>query len=98
MTGAVEDVLDRGVRGERALWLAVLEDAVRLYVGGDPRASAWLFGEGSGFAWVCEILGLEPFAVRRQILARKVEQNGAPVVQADLFAGRIEPLDLGRTA
>ena len=64
----------RGVAltGVRALMLAMLEDAVRAYLGGESRdhlqAAAWI---GSGrsrwvfsFHTVCETLGLEPSAVR----------------------------------
>jgi hypothetical protein len=64
----------RGVAlsGVRALMLAILEDAVRAYLGPalrqreqakgwiDSRQSRWVFS----FATVCESLGLEPAAVR----------------------------------
>jgi len=58
--------------GIRALMLAMLEDAVRAYLGSEPREreqaiewfdshrSRWVFS----FATVCETLGLEPSAVR----------------------------------
>jgi hypothetical protein len=57
--------------GVKALMLAMLEDAVRAYLGNEPRDSAdaeewigsrrrWLFA----FPTVCETLGLEPEAAR----------------------------------
>jgi hypothetical protein len=58
--------------GVRALMLAMLEDAVRAYVGGEPRpraeAAGWIDSGRSrwvfSFNTVCETLGLEPTAVR----------------------------------
>jgi hypothetical protein len=58
--------------GVRALMLAMLEDAVRAYVGSIPRhrdeAQGWIDSRKSrwvfSFATVCETLGLEPAAVR----------------------------------
>lgn len=58
--------------GVRALMLAMLEDAVRAYLGPMPRqraeAEGWIDSGRSrwvfSFASVCETLGLEPSAVR----------------------------------
>ncbi len=58
--------------GIRALMLAMLEDAVRAYLGADQRecdeAEAWIERTRHrwvfSFATVCETLGLEPPAVR----------------------------------
>lgn len=58
--------------GVRALMLAMLEDAVRAYLGPLPRqraeAEGWIDSGRSrwvfSFATVCETLGLEPSAVR----------------------------------
>lgn len=67
--------------GVRALMLAMLEDAVRAYLGSEERgraqATEWFDSHRSrwvfSFATVCETLGLEPAAVRvalRRLAAR----------------------------
>jgi hypothetical protein len=61
--------------GVKALMLAVLEEAIRNYLGGQPRlhrdAAYWIACPGHGspfaFATVCETLGLEPGAVRNAL-------------------------------
>lgn len=58
--------------GTKALMLAVMEDAIRAFLGGDARAreeaESWIFGPHPrsvfSFPVVCETLGLEPKAVR----------------------------------
>jgi hypothetical protein len=84
-----------GITWPRAIWQAVLEQAIRDIVEG-PHASElrhlslaevraaqhefataaqhWVddqVNEPRRFVWVCEQLGLEPDAVRREILNRK---------------------------
>ena len=41
----IDRVLDRGSRGEHALVLAVLEDAIALFIKDCPDAENWIFGE-----------------------------------------------------
>ena len=63
--------------GIRALMLALLDDAVRAYLGPVPRvrqeAEHWVHHSGQrhcfAFEPVCETLGLEPEAVRRALRA-----------------------------
>jgi len=58
--------------GTKALMLAVMEDALRAFLGTDMRAreeaEGWMFGPHPrsvfSFVVVCETLGLEPRAVR----------------------------------
>lgn len=58
--------------GVRGLMLAMLEDAVRSYLGSDPlgraEAQAWIDSRQRrwvfSFATICETLGLEPSAAR----------------------------------
>lgn len=76
----------RGVRfsGVRALMLAMLEDAVRAYVGSDPRprleAEGWIDSGRSrwvfSFSTVCETLGLEPTAVRTALRRLRAQAPG----------------------
>lgn len=71
--------------GVRALMLAMLEDAVRAYLGSEQRgrveAAEWLHSGRSrwvfSFTTVCETLGLEPAAVRAA-LQRLATQGDGP--------------------
>ncbi len=71
--------------GTRALMLAVLEDGIRSYLGTSKLlvqdAEYWIFSHRrySPFAFpvVCEILGLNPDAVRRT-LRRMKDDNVSP--------------------
>ena len=76
--------------GTKALMMAVLEGGIRDYCGAAGRrcteANDWVRSNRCGtfsFAVVCEILGLEPTAVR-QALVRLKKQSGLP-------PGRIRP-------
>ncbi len=70
--------------GTRALMLAVLEDAIRALLGTDKRAREeadhWIFSvqvrSVFSFEVVCEILGLEPKAVR--VALRQLSAQGTP--------------------
>ena len=63
--------------GTKALMLAVLDNAVHCYCGRSGRiqtqAEAWVWGRDSrspfSFVVVCEVLGLDPGAVRRALAA-----------------------------
>jgi len=67
--------------GVRGLMLAMLEDAVRAYLGSLPRcreeAEAWIESRTSlwvfSFSTVCETLGLEPPAVRVALRRMRAE-------------------------
>lgn len=73
------------LHGIRALMVAMLEDAVRAYLGGESRdraqaiewfdshRSRWVFS----FATVCETLGLEPAAVRVALRRLAAQPGGA---------------------
>jgi hypothetical protein len=71
--------------GVRALMLAMLEDAVRAYLGVDRRgreeAEAWIDSARHrwvfSFATVCETLGLEPVAVRGAL--RRMRTRAIPL-------------------
>jgi len=68
--------------GIKALMLAMLEDAMRAYLGPEDRerheAALWMASGRSqwvfSFAVVCETLGLEPSAVRAAVV--RMRQNG----------------------
>lgn len=68
--------------GTKALMLAVLEDGIRCYLGGTgliaQNAELWIGSSNRqspfSFVVVCEILGLEPTAVRER-LARMKERR-----------------------
>ena len=70
--------------GVRDLMLAMLEDAVRSYLGALPRcreeAEAWIDSRPQrwvfSFATVCESLGLEPAAVRTALRRLRDEAPG----------------------
>lgn len=75
--------------GTKALMLAVMEDAIRAFLGGDRRAreeaESWIFGPHPrtvfSFTVVCETLGLEPKAVRvamRRLSEQDVCANALP--------------------
>ena len=83
-----------GIRWPRAIWQAVLEQAITDVVEGAPQyelqgmtrdaaieydaalraaASDWIADEGTEprrFVWVCEVLDLDPAAVRQSIERR----------------------------
>ncbi len=67
--------------GTKALMLAVLEDGIRSYLGGSrlvaEDAEYWISSprQGSPFSFevICEILGLNPEAVRRNLRQMKIE-------------------------
>ena len=71
--------------GVRGLMLAMLEDAVRSYLGPVPRgreeAEAWITSPHRrwvfSFATVCEALGLEPVAVRTALRRMREQASGA---------------------
>jgi hypothetical protein len=81
--------------GIRALMLAMLEDAVRAYLGSNPRecdeAEAWIDSARSrwvfSFATVCETLGLEPPAVREAL--RRLQSR--PPLERRLRFGKSRP-------
>jgi hypothetical protein len=81
--------------GVKALMLAVLEDAIRAYLGPVPRskeeAALWIADSRSrwvfSFPVVCETLGLEPGAVRSAV--RRME--GRCAVAPSLGIGRSRP-------
>ncbi len=68
--------------GTKALMLAILEDAIRTFLGTEQRAfeeaESWIFGRHQrsvfSFVVVCETLGLEPKAVR--VALRRMNRNG----------------------
>ena len=71
--------------GIKGLMLAMLEDALRAYLGSLPRgreeAAAWIDSRQSrwvfSFTTVCETLGLEPAAVRAAV--RRMRERGGPL-------------------
>jgi hypothetical protein len=71
--------------GIRALMLAVLDDAVRSYLGPPTRerleAESWISNRHGrhvfSFPTVCETLGLEPSAVRAAL--RRMQQRATPI-------------------
>jgi hypothetical protein len=81
--------------GIRALMLAMLEDAVRAYLGGTPRecddAEAWIDSARSrwvfSFATVCETLGLEPPAVREALR----HLRNRPLIERRVRLGKSRP-------
>ena len=80
--------------GVRGLMLAMLEDAVRSYLGSLPRdraeAEAWIDSRQQrwvfSFVTVCETLGLEPGAVRRAL-----HRMRAGAITPRLFVARSRP-------
>lgn len=74
-SGGSSDSLEDRLAGMKALMLAILEDAIRAYLGPVPRpqeeaaqwmadtASRWVFS----FPVVCDTLGLQPSAVRTAV-------------------------------
>ena len=86
----VERVLNRGERGARALLVAVLEDAIDLYVRNNAEAAAWIFGEtcgGEGFDFedLVELLGYSPKMMREEILDKRLRLGVSLDPQRDLF-------------
>ena len=81
--------------GVKALMLAVLEDAIRAYLGPVPRCRAeadlWIADSRSrwvfSFPVVCETLGLEPSAVRRALR----RMDGGCAVAPPIGIGRSRP-------
>jgi hypothetical protein len=89
---------------EKDLMLAVLADAVRCYRASDPSRSSssrrlhreaekwlwnndrnWLFSFGN----ICEVLGLDPYFLRRGLLRWKQAQSGAdPKAQPKVHISR----------
>jgi hypothetical protein len=71
--------------GTKALMLAVLEDGIRSYLGGSKlvaqEAEFWIYSHRRhspfSFSVVCEMLGLDPEAVRKT-LKRMKAQNVSP--------------------
>jgi hypothetical protein len=71
--------------GTKALMLAVLEDGIRSYLGGSrivsQEAEFWIFSHRRqspfSFVIVCEMLGLDPDAVRKT-LKRMKSDNVSP--------------------
>ena len=71
--------------GTRALMVAVLEDGIRSYLGGSKLlaqdAEYWIFSQRRhspfSFMVVCEVLGLDPEAVRKTLKHMK-GQNVSP--------------------
>jgi hypothetical protein len=67
--------------GTKALMLAVLEDGIRSYLGGSRtialEAEYWIFTHRRhspfSFSIVCEMLGLDPDAVRKTLRRMKAE-------------------------
>jgi hypothetical protein len=70
--------------GVRALMLAMLEDAIRAYLGPDPRAgeeaAAWIADARRvgvfSFSVVCDTLGLEATAVRSALARLRIREVG----------------------
>jgi hypothetical protein len=68
--------------GTKALMLAVLEDAIRSYLGSETRARSeaegWMLSRQRrsvfSFIVVCETLGLEPKAVRAALRRLRLQQ------------------------
>ena len=74
--------------GTKALMLAVMEDALRAFLGAEMRAreeaESWMFGPHPrsvfSFVVVCETLGLEPKAVRAALRGMRTDANGTVVL------------------
>jgi hypothetical protein len=81
--------------GVKALMLAILEDAIRAYLGEVPRsreeAALWIADSRSqwvfSFPVVCETLGLEPNAVRNAVR----RMHGRYPVARPVSIGRSRP-------
>jgi len=77
--------------GVKALMLAILEDAIRAYLGPVPRsqeeAALWIADSRSrwvfSFPVVCETLGLEPSAVRSAVRRMHGRYAMAPPLRLD---------------
>ena len=54
---------------ERALWSAVLRQAIVDARKGDKRAMAWFSGASADFRTVCDFAGVDPDAVQGRVLA-----------------------------
>lgn len=92
----IDAILDRGLRGERALVIAAVEVAIADYVEGCAEASLWIFGAADDraaltFDHAAELLGLEATFLRQEIRARKSNEGGKTIKQGSLFAGFVEP-------
>jgi hypothetical protein len=83
--------------GIRALMLAILEDAIRAYLGpltGSQREASFWIADGRqrwvfSFPVVCETLGLEPDAVRGAL--RRMHARSATALQPPRLVGRSRP-------
>tara|TARA_Y100000401_G_C8202463_1_gene164296 strand:+ start:240 stop:569 length:330 start_codon:yes stop_codon:yes gene_type:complete len=87
----VDDVLQRGERGERALVITLLEDAINGCVKGDVEDSNWIFGVsrgGSGFDFseILEYLELSEDDIK-DMIREKFDTRGVPQIQGDIFHG-----------
>jgi len=84
----------RASNGIRNLMIAVLEDAIRGYVGGDARerheTEVWLSNREPNFPFaftvICDTLGLEPDAVRQAM--RRMRRETVPLRRAVIRARR----------
>lgn len=86
----IDRVLSRGERGSRALLIAILEDAIDLYVRNNAEAASWIFGEsrgGTGFDFddLVELLGYSPQMMREEILDKRLRLGVSLDPQRDLF-------------
>jgi hypothetical protein len=88
---------DQPFRGTKALMLAMLEDAIRAYLGVSStdrdRAEIWIYATGCtvfSFVVVCETLGLEPDAVRRALRRFRSAQASPKVIGRSRPNGRTD--------
>ena len=93
---------------EHMLWRAVLEDAIRLAQGARPpgayrpadaqaEARTWIASEAETdgtYRWTCDVLGLDPNALRRKLLAGKILRRS----HAGRFRARLGNRCHGRVA
>ena len=87
----VDDILQRGERGERALLIALLEDAVAGCLKGSAEDSKWIFGvplggPGFDFPEVIEYLQLDPQDIQ-ELIREQFDKKGIPQIQGDIFHG-----------
>jgi hypothetical protein len=78
---------DSPFRGTKGLMLAMLEDAIRTYLGPSAvdreKAESWIHARGGyvfSFVVICETLGLEPDAVRRALRRFRSAQASPKVI------------------
>lgn len=61
------------------LMAAILEDAARCYLAGDPSVDRWFFAPGADwlydFTHICDVLGLDADSFRRKLIEKRQKER-----------------------